>query len=195
MKEIITNLCALLKAQGVEHPENNFKKATSEEKQKFLQLIEKNESPFTDFYLNFQPYEMPTLWNSDVGFLDIEHMVQENSDYAPGAYLSKLGIFAFARTTGGNILAVDTNDVTAGDFSVLIFDHEFCYEDYATHELMINDSFISEEGQKYFGNKPIKFTYENVKRSEIKIEASFLLFLQKLSRDEYDDIETYFPYY
>lgn len=195
MKQIVSNLCTLLKTQGVEHPENNFKEATLEERQELIDLIGNKPSQFIDFYTKFQPFEVPTFWNSDVGLLSIERMVEESSNYAPSVYLSKLGIFTFAVTTGGNIIAIDINETKNGDTSVYIFDHEFCYEEYKTNELRINKFCISEEAQDYFGNEPIEFTYENVKRSEIKIEDSFIRFMQKLACDEYDDIESYFPYY
>ena len=68
----IYNLCTLLKTQEVEHPENNFKESTLEESQELIDLIGNKPSRFIDFYTKFQPFEVPTFWNSDVGLLSIE---------------------------------------------------------------------------------------------------------------------------
>lgn len=53
MKQIVNNLCTLLKTQGVEHPENNFKESTLEESQELIDLIGNKPSRFIDFYTKF----------------------------------------------------------------------------------------------------------------------------------------------
>ena len=52
--------------------------------------------------------------------LDIESILDENTNFAPGSYLSQFGVFVFATTVRGNGICIDTNDCKNGDPAVLI---------------------------------------------------------------------------
>lgn len=192
MEEIFTGLCRVLKNEGMENPEKYFHKASPEEVQKLTELAGTQVSEFTGFYAEYCPREVTGFHKADVRLLNVEGIRREVEEMAPGCFLKEFGIFVFATTAGGHVLAIDTNDVKNGDPRVLIMDNNFIYEDFESPDkIKINEAFVSKESEEYFSNGEAEATLENVRRGAIELEGSFVRFLQKLSNDQYDDVEKF----
>ena len=146
-------------------------------------------SKFIEFYEEYQPNNISFLKNNTT-LIGIDDILLENTELAPGAVLSELGIFVFAVTIGGNAVCIDTNDMKDGDPVVLVIDHSFLYidldDDYV--EIANLPSYIDEHDVPY---EDFEFNYENVRKYVYKIEDSFVDFIRKYSKDEYDDLEKY----
>lgn len=169
--------------------EKLFTKATDEQLDELRNLIGDNASAFIDFYANLQPYNL-SMMNCYASLCDIQHIIEENIELAPGAYLSKLGIFVFGVTIGGNSVCIDTNNMQNGDPCVLIIDQSFLYCDEDDDEVEIANlpSYIDESK---LSNEDYEFTYENVRKFVYKLEDRFTDFIEKFSRDEYEDLESF----
>ena len=146
-------------------------------------------SEFNKFYQEYQPNHISFLKNNTI-LLTIDDILEENTELAPGAVLSKLGIIVFATTIGGNVVCIDTNDSNEGDPVVLIIDQSFLYIDTDEDEVEIANfpSYIDENDVP---DEDFEFNYENVRKYVYKIEDSFVDFIRKYSKDEYDDLEKY----
>lgn len=77
-----------------------------------------------------------------------------------------------------------------GDPVVLVIDHSFLYIDLDDNyvEIVNLPSYIDENDVPY---EDFEFNYENVRKYVYKIEDSFVDFIRKYSKDEYDDLERY----
>lgn len=171
-----------------ENSSNSFFVPTSKEQlSELTELLGNTASRFIEFYQDNQPDILPIL-KSKTRLLDIESIIEENMDLAPGAYLSKLGIYVFAVTIGGNVICIDVNDMKEGDPVVLIIDHTFfyCDEDEEEIEIVNLPSYIDESE---VSDEDFEFNYKNVRKFVYKIEDSFVKFMKKFSLDEYDDLE------
>lgn len=171
-----------------ENSSNSFFVPTSKEQlSELTELLGNTASRFIEFYQDNQPDILPIL-KSKTRLLDIESIIEENMDLAPGAYLSKLGIYVFAVTIGGNVICIDVNDMKEGDPVVLIIDHTFCYcdEDEEEIEIVNLPSYIDESE---VSDEDFEFNYKNIRKFVYKIEDSFVEFMKKFSLDEYDDLE------
>lgn len=191
MREVFEALCGVLNKQGVENPSVLFRETTEAERQKLISLVGTEATTFTAFYEKYQPDDLVTFAKADINFLSIERIVEEIEGMAPSYYLKDFGIIPFASTTGGNVLAIDTNGIKGGDPRVLIIDHQFLYEDAnEPGKLWIDSGFVSKAAADFFDDD-CEATVENLQRGAIELEGSFVRFLQRLSRDEYDEVEDY----
>lgn len=171
-----------------ENSSNNLFVPTSKDQlYELTELVGNTASQFIEFYKDNQPSRFPSL-KSKTTLLDIQSIIEENRDLAPGAYLSKLGIYVFAVTIGGNVICIDVNDMKEGDPVVLIIDHTFCYcdEDEEEIEIVNLPSYIDESEVP---DEDFEFNYNNVRKFVYKIEDSFVEFMKKFSLDQYDDLE------
>ena len=154
-------------------------------------LIGDKSSKFIDFYKDSQPNQIPN-YKSYSTLLNIDRIIEENTELVPGAILSKIGIFVFAVTIGGDAVCIDTNDMKDGDPVVLIIDHSLFYFDTDDYEEEIEianlPSYIDEDD---FTDEDFEFNYENVRKFVYKIEDSFVEFIKKYSQNLYDDFENY----
>ena len=187
--------------------ENNFKQSLSVEnsseplfvptsKEKFdalKSLIGDKSSKFIDFYKDSQPNQISN-YKSYSTLLNIDRIIEENTELVPGVFLSKIGIFVFAVTIGGNAVCIDTNDTKDGDPVVLIIDHSLLYFDADDYEEEVEieianlPSYIDEDD---FTDEDFEFNYENVRKFVYKIEDSFVEFIKKYSQNLYGDFESY----
>ena len=187
--------------------ENNFKQSLSVEnsseplfvptpKEKFdalKNLIGDKSSKFIDFYKDSQPNQISN-YKSYSTLLDIDGIIEENTELVPGVFLSKIGIFVFAVTIGGDAVCIDTNDTKDGDPVVLIIDHSLLYFDADDYEEEVEieianlPSYIDEDD---FTDEDFEFNYENVRKFVYKIEDSFVEFIKKYSQNLYGDFESY----
>jgi len=134
------------------------------------------------------------MLDSYVNLLDIEAIFREKEDHEPGCYLAEYGVFVIAVTVGGNVVCLDTNDVTDGDAAILISNLDFCmYND--EKDIVEAVDIPDDVYDDYSGNGPILLNYDIIKRSLPKIADSFYEFMLKLSKNEYDDIEELLPEY
>lgn len=145
-------------------------------------------SRFIEFYREYNPVDCP-MTDSYVSLCSIENIATENTKGEPGIYLSKIGLIVFAVTVGGNPICIDCNNVIDGDASVYIADSNFCA--YNDDLEMVEIVWPSEELIEIVGDndEPIELTYENALLCMKKVEDSFICFLEKLSRNEYEDLE------
>lgn len=168
-----------------------FTKAADEQIDELINLMGDRAVKFIDFYKHLQPNEIPMM-NCYASLCDIERIVEENTKRAPGAYLSRLGIYVFAVTGGGDSICIDVNDMQDGDPCVLIIDHTFLYCDEDTDEVEIDYiSPLAEDKVNESDPNCYDFTYENVRKYVYKLEDRFSDFIEKYSLDEYDDFEKF----
>jgi len=167
-----------------------FCRATDEQISKLSSLFGHNVYKIIDFYREYQPNNLPML-DSYVRLLGIDAIMLENTNGEPGKYLAEYGVYVFAVTVGGNVLCIDTNDYTEdGDASVLIADSSFCsYNQY--HNCVEIGIVPKELRSEMLGQGVIKLNYQNIKKCLTSIESSFYVFMEKLSNNEYDDIEEF----
>lgn len=152
-------------------------------------LIGDKAKTFIDFYKISQPNQI-SISKSNSTLLDIDSIIEENTELSPGVPLSKIGIFVFAVTTGGNAICIDTNDTKDGDPVVLIIDHSFIYFDsYDSEEGIEIANLPSYFDEDNYDDEDFEFNYENVRKFVYKIEDSFIEFIRKYSQNLYDDFE------
>ena len=190
-KEIENNFKQSLSVKNSSEP---FFVPTSKEKFDALKsLIGDKSSKFIDFYKDRQPNQISN-YKSYSTLLNIDRIIEENTELVPGVFLSKIGIFVFAVTIGGNAVCIDTNDTKDGDPVVLIIDHSLLYFDADDYEEEVEieianlPSYIDEDD---FTDEDFEFNYENVRKFVYKIEDSFVEFIKKYSQNLYGDFESY----
>lgn len=167
-----------------------FKEPSETELEALKNLIGDQVSKVIAFFGKYQPYDFPLLKTSYVRLLRIEDILEENESNEPGQYLAKEGVFVFALTIGGSALCIDTNDMKDGDPAVLLIDEAFCY--YSDVHDFMEINLVPDEVQKELPyDEPMELTYKNLKRCLPVFESSFLAFMEKLSKDEYGDMEEY----
>lgn len=169
--------------------EELFTQTSERQINKLVNLVGASPVKFIDFYRENQPNSIPGLRSNTI-LLNVDGILEENTDRAPGVYLSKLGIFVFAVTIGGNVICIDINDMENGDPVVLLIDHSFCYCDSDDSEIEIVNlpSYINESD---FLDEDFEFNYKNVRKFVYKIENSFVRFMEKYSLNQFDDLEMY----
>ena len=169
--------------------EDLFCEATKEQYEQLEKLIGKNVYNIIDFYKQNQPHNIPML-KSYVRLLDIEHIIHENTELIPGKYLAQCGFFVFATTVGGNVLCIDSVSSKDGDANVYIADYMFCEYN---EKLDCVEICIVPENVELEKNQEgiIELNHENIVRCLKKVDDSYFTFMEKLSRNEYEDIEAF----
>lgn len=189
MESIIKKLYNTYKKEGLECPEQHFIKAADIEKDMLINLLGNEQNEFMDFYLNFQPSDLPRL-ACNCTFLDIKAMVEENTDFEPGCYLRKCGIYTFALTIGGNAVCIDTNSG-----NIYICDHGLVMQDFDTDDIVINSGLVPCDVYNSFDvSGEIPFSYENIIICMDKIEDSFITFIENIADGKYMDLEKFITY-
>lgn len=169
--------------------ENTFMKAEESGVQSLRENLGKDIDFFIDFYSEYEPNNVK-MTDSYVGLMNIEHMIVENTYGEPGKYLSKIGLFVFAMTVGGNPLCIDTVAAYDKDAAVYIADSGFCYFNEKTNRVEI--AYPSDELTEELSDEEApELTYDNAIRCLNKVEDSFVVFMDKLSRNEYEDLEEF----
>lgn len=170
-----------------------FVPSTIQQLESLKGLIGDSAKVFIDFYKEYQPcHGFPTL-DCYVSLLDIDSIIVENTNGAPGEYLAQFGVFVFATTVGGNVICIDTNNCKNGDPAVLIASCNFCFYNEEKQYIEISDApdYVMDE---YEDDEAIILNYPNIKKCLPKIEKSFSKFMDKLSRNFYEDIEEYLDF-
>lgn len=162
-----------------------FIKATDDQLNNLLNLLGEEVTEVINFYKDNQPYEMPML-DCYLSLCDIDRIIEENTSGEPGRYLCDYNIFVFAVTVGGDVVCIDKNDMRNGNPSVLLISSDFCMYNYNTGVVEIVDY---PDGIEIEDDDTVELNYENIVKCAYKIENSFTLFMEKLSRNEYEDIE------
>ncbi|MDO5406326.1 MAG: hypothetical protein Q4F28_03215 [Eubacteriales bacterium] len=183
MNQIIDNFSEIFKREDL------FSHATETEISQLKKLFGEKVNKVIEFYCKYQPNNFP-MSKSYVQLIDIDKIIIENTIGEPGKFMAEYGVYVFALTVGGNVLCIDTNDVHDGDANVLIADSNFCsYNE--THNC-VEIGVAPEEVVQHLGEGEILvLNYANMTKCLKKIENSFLTFMLKLSKNEYDDIEAY----
>ncbi len=175
--------------------ENNFKQSLSVENSSEPLFVPTSKEKFDALksLIGGQPNQISN-YKSYSTLLNIDRIIEENTELVPGVFLSKIGIFVFAVTIGGNAVCIDTNDTKDGDPVVLIIDHSLLYFDADDYEEEVEieianlPSYIDEDD---FTDEDFEFNYENVRKFVYKIEDSFVEFIKKYSQNLYGDFESY----
>ena len=166
-----------------------FCAATPDQITKLKKLFGDNVNKIIDFYSGHQPNHLPML-DCYLSLLGIDHILMENISGEPGKYLAGYGVYVFAVTVGGNVLCIDTNNCTDGDAAVLIADANFCsYNE--CHDCIEIGVLSDELYMELEEDRIVRLNYYNIKKCLTMIESSFFTFLNKLSRNEYEDIEAF----
>ena len=98
----------------------------------------------------------------DLVFYGLEKMIEENTDYIPGANLQPIGFFTFASTFDGDSICFDLND-----------DHFPVYQ--CSHSM-----HSSEDDIMYYKNSKmveLRFNYDNIKATAPRLSNSFAEFI------------------
>ncbi len=129
MKEIVDNLIKVFVEDGADETEIKFQKSTETQMKQLQSLVGDHAKQVLDFYKEYQPMEVP-MFPCYLNLLNIDGIVDENTCGEPGMHLAKYGVITIGVTVGGNVVCIDTNDVSNADPKVLLFDLNFCYYDY-----------------------------------------------------------------
>lgn len=192
MKKIVDNLIKVFLEDGADEAEIIFQKATEEQMQQLQDLVGDNAKQVLDFYREYQPEEVPMLPNY-FNLLNIEGIVEENTCGEPGMHLAKYGVITIGVTVGGNVVCIDTNDVSDAGPKVLLFDSNFCY--YDDEEDIIRIGYIPSSAKHLFdlsdSQKATTLSYENIQKCGHVLSDSFIDFMEKLSCNYFEDIEEF----
>ncbi len=183
MMELITNFYNMFGSKDI------FCHATEEQIKQLTKLFGGNVKKIIEFYSVYQPNNIPML-DCYVQLLGIDSMINENTNSEPGKYLSEYGVVVFALTVGGNLLCIDTNDSFEDDAPVLIADANFCSYNKAYDCIEIGVVPYDLLPQ-LMGDGVLRLNYDNIKKFLPKVESSFLLFMNNLSCNYYNDIEDF----
>ena len=83
------------------------------------------------FYREFEPSDCA---EGQVRLWPIEHVLEENEAYVPGAYASKHGYIVFATTLCGDTYCFDLTQSGQGDPRIVLLSHEVITEDTSAQE-------------------------------------------------------------
>lgn len=192
MKKIVDNLIKVFVEKGVAETDIIFQKAKEEQMQQLQDLVGDNAKEVLEFYREYQPEEVPMLPNY-LNLLNIEGIVEENTCGEPGMHLAKYGVITIGVTVGGNVVCIDTNDVSEAGPKVLLFDSNFCY--YDDEDDIVRIGYIPSSAKHLFDlSDPQKIntlSYENIKKCGHVLSESFMDFMEKLSCNYFEDIEEF----
>ena len=105
----------------------------------------------------------------DFVFYGIDRIIEENSDYVPGANIHPFGLFTFASTFDGDSICFDSNNSAYPVYQ-------------CSHELLGDEDEISIYKEGKFHDMP--FTYENVIKVSACLADSFEDFATDLLNDD-----------
>lgn len=145
-----------------------FTKPSEGDVEKILTL---SSGKFPEMFIEVYSKTVPaddTEYN-DFVFYGIDRIIDENTDYIPGANLLPLGLFTFSSTFDGDSICFDMNDP---NFPV--------YQ--CSHSLLSGEDDISySKGSEMY---TLPFNYENVIKIAPKLADSFDEFIMKLQSGE-----------
>lgn len=119
-------------------------------------------STFLDVYTNSVPKN--DVEYEDFVFYGINRVIEENTDYIPGANILPFGLFTFASTLDGDSICFDTNSPSFPVFQ--------CF-----HSLLSGEDDISWYKETMHS---IPFNYENILKIAPKLADTFDDFVLKL---------------
>lgn len=190
-ENFVKKMCNLFVEDGWEEieTENFFQKPTETELDTLRRLVGDNVDKVMEFYKEYQPYELPML-PCYLNLRSIKVLVEENKNFAPGAYVSQHGVIVFGTTVGGDAVCIDTNRAVDGDPAVVMVDHTFCYEDGETGKICV--SHVPQRVMEQLDPKePLPFNYKTIALCASRINDSFVDFIKKLSEGYYEDMEEF----
>lgn len=156
------------------------------EKEDLAELKEiKIPSQLIRFYQELNPVNAP-MNNAGITLADLAGIKEEYLTLAPGCYMIKWGFLVIATTIGGDPVLIDLNDEA---LPVYIADHTLLMGDEFREGNKVYFPYPTDELKEEYENETIPVTYENVKKCLHLIEDRFDVFMDKLSCDEYDDLE------
>lgn len=182
-----------------------FKKATDEElknltsiydiclaespawEEKDLSLLKEIVIPskLINFYQALNPYNLPGN-DSGIYLANLQKMKDEYISLTPGCYLIKWGFLVIGTTIGGHPILLDLNEES---LPVYFMDHSVLMGDGYRGNIDLSFSFPPDALKAEFGDKPIPVTYDTIKKCLISIEKQFDIFIEKMSCNQYPEIE------
>lgn len=114
----------------------------------------------------------------DVNLLSYRGIIRENSEFAPGAFLIKYSLLTFAKTTGGNAICIDLNEIKNKEPRVVIADHSI---------------FSSKTVYMFKNGKRSKedLSYAVISKYANEICSKFSDFIIMLADGKIEDVESY----
>jgi hypothetical protein len=89
--------------------------------------------PVIEFFARYEPSDCA---EGQVRLWPIANVLEENSDFVPGAYICALGYIVFATTFCGDVYCFDLNKVDKkGEPPIVLISHEAVDEDITTEEV------------------------------------------------------------
>ena len=192
MKNIVDNLVKVFLEDGADESEIVFSKSTEAQMDQLQDLVGDNAIQVLEFYKEYQPVEVPMLPNY-LSLLNIDGIVKENICAEPGMHLAKYGVITIGVTVGGNVVCIDTNDVSEAGSKILLFDSNFCY--YDDEDDIARIGYIPSSVEHLFDlaydQKDPVLSYENIQKCGHVLSESFMDFMEKLSNNYFEDIEEF----
>ncbi len=192
MKKIVDNLIKVFVEKGVAETDIIFLKSTEEQMQQLQDLMGNNAKEVLEFYKKYQPEVTPML-PCYLSLLNIDEIVIENTCAEPGMHLAKYGVITIGVTVGGNVVCIDTNDVSEAGPKILLFDSNFCY--YDDEDDIARIGYIPSSVEHLFDlaydQKDPVLSYENIQKCGHVLSESFMDFMEKLSCNYFEDIEEF----
>ena len=192
MNNIVNNLIKVFLEDGADETEIVFSKSSEAQMEQLQGLVGDNATQVLEFYKEYQPVEVPMLPNY-LSLLNIDGIVEENTCAEPGMHLAKYGVITIGVTVGGNVVCIDTNDVSDLGPKVLLFDSNFCY--YDEEEDIVRIGHIPSRAKHLFelsnAQKATTLSYANILKCGYVLSQSFMDFMEKLSNNYFEDIEEF----
>lgn len=185
IKEAVENILRMTRGK---HGPQPFIKGDGVQMEKLRSLFGYKELPDVyRFFRDYQPNELPML-DSYVRLLDIDDVIMENTSGEPGRFMAEYGVYTFAVTVGGNVICIDTNDLTGGEPAVLIAGQGFCSVNdyYGCVEIARAPEAVAAALEE---NELLTLSYGNIKRCLPRVADTFGEFLYRLSLNEYGNLE------
>lgn len=142
-------------------------------------------SQLIQFYQELNPVNAP-MNNAGITLADLAGIKEEYLALAPGCYMIKWGFLVIATTIGGDPVLIDLNDAA---LPVYIADHTLLMGDGSCEGNKVYFPDPTDELNEEYGKELVPVTYKNIKKCMLLIEDRFDVFMDKLSCDEYDDLE------
>ena len=130
-------------------------------------LLDLSSDKLTDMFIEVYSKKVPAdeVNFEEFVFYGIDRIVDENTNYIPGANILPYGLFTFASTFDGDSICFDLNNP---DFPVY----------HCSHEILCDESEISYYDED--GMQTLDYNFENILKVSGKLADSFDEFVNKL---------------
>lgn len=138
-----------------------------------------------NFYQELNPNNLP-MNDAGIYLANLQRIREEYISLEPGCYLVKWGFLVIGTTIGGDPVLLDLKQA---DLPVYLADHTILLGEGYRGNVDLSFGFPPDALQDEFGDNPIPVTYETIKKCLHLIEKQFDVFIEKMSCNQYPDLE------